>query len=72
MSSYSLYKRKLLIILGNAFCCFLLCQGLVAQETGGIHGRITTTDGQPVTDAIVTVVGTRARVQVDEIGRAHV
>lgn len=69
MSSYSLYKRKLLIILGNAFCCFLLCQGLVAQETGGIHGRIMTTDGQPVTDAIVTVVGTRARVQVDGEGQ---
>lgn len=69
MSSYSLYKRKLLIVLGNAFCCFLLCQSLVAQETGGIRGRIATTDGQPVTDAIVTVVGTRARVRVDDQGQ---
>ncbi|MEM7483224.1 MAG: TonB-dependent receptor [Acidobacteriota bacterium] len=41
----------------------------MAQETGGIRGRIATTDGQPVTDATVTVVGTRVRAQVDGEGR---
>ena len=62
-------KRTLLIVLASTLCCFLLSQGLVAQETGGIRGRIQTTDGEPVTDAIVTVADTRVRVQVDGQGR---
>ena len=69
MSSFHLFSRKLLIGLGSALCCFLLSSGVVAQETGELRGQVTTTDSQPVTDAIVTVVGTRARVQVDGQGR---
>jgi len=68
MFSYHLFNRKQLIGLGSALCCFLLSSGLLAQETGGLRGQVTTTDGQPVTDAIVTVVGTRARAQVNDQG----
>lgn len=69
MSSNHLFNRKLLIGLGSTLCCLLLSSALLAQETGGIRGHVKTTDGEPVTDAIVTVVGTRTRAQVDGQGR---
>ena len=68
MSSFHLFNRKLFIVFGSALCCFLLSSGLVALETGGLRGQVTTTDGQPVTDAVVSVVGTPKRTQVDEQG----
>jgi len=69
MSLLHSFKRTLFIVSGSALCCFLLPAALIAQEAGGIRGQIKTTDGQPVTDATVTVADTRIRTQVDDQGR---
>jgi iron complex outermembrane receptor protein len=42
---------------------------LQAQPTGRIIGSVVTADGEPVSDAMVTVVSTGARAAVDEDGR---
>lgn len=47
----------------------LLSTTLHAQETGHISGRVVTSDGEPVADAVVTVADTRERTQVDGDGR---
>ncbi len=47
---------------------FLLSAGLSAQERGAISGRVVTADGEPVSDAVVTVAGTTIRVRAAEDG----
>lgn len=41
----------------------------VSQEAGGIRGQVVTSDGQPVTDAVLTLSGVTAQFRVDDQGR---
>ncbi|MDA8018926.1 MAG: TonB-dependent receptor [Thermoanaerobaculia bacterium] len=45
---------------------------LATQETGGIHGQVKTSDGQPVTDAVLTLAGLTAQFPVDDEGRFEI
>ena len=42
---------------------------IVAQDVGTLSGRVITADGEPVTDAILSVAGTSRQVRVDDDGR---
>ncbi|MCG8455954.1 MAG: carboxypeptidase-like regulatory domain-containing protein, partial [Holophagales bacterium] len=44
----------------------------VGQETGGIRGQVMTSDGQPVTDAVLTLSGATAQFRVDDEGRFEI
>lgn len=51
-----------------AFIAFFLAAVSFAQNTGSITGRVIDDQGQPITDARVTLVETRATVNVDATG----
>jgi iron complex outermembrane receptor protein len=62
------WRRQLHFVIGGGLA-LLLASGLMAQETGSIAGRVLTADGEPVTDAVITVVATLTRSQADGEGR---
>ena len=43
-----------------------------AQETGAIHGQVKASDGEPVTDAVITVAGKATQYRVDDQGRFEI
>lgn len=49
-------------------CLPLTSVHLSAQQTGSVAGRVLASSGEPVTDAEVSVVGTRLRTDVDREG----
>ena len=51
----------------------LLCAPpLPAQRVGTVSGRVITQDGEPVTDAVLTLIGSTAQSRVDDEGRFEI